>query len=446
MANPFGPGKLSEKDYKFSGFRGLRNTVDVSRFDMGDLDAAINVDLDDKGAPQRRRGFSRAQAGAYHSVGPSGFTRCFVVGGTTLYEILSDLSLVSRVTGLAPNLPLEWFVSGDRYYWSNGVDKGVIDSRGARSWGIDPPPAIAATAAAGSLMVGKSDLVATHYLVSMTYLRKDGQESGAPRATGVDVPDNGGIAFANLPVSSDPDVDRKAIYISEANGEKLFRAAVIPNAQTTLIHRDRGNPSLPLKTQFLRPPPAGTVISLQGGSLLVAVGNRLYYSEPYAFELFDIRKAIPFQTAIQIVCSFDNGTHVATEDMHIWLSGDTPDKYEWNTVATYGAIAGTVDTVDADSSMFGRNDILGPVGIWASREGVVKATPDGKIENLTRDRFLYPPQARGTAVMRIERGVNQFLFVMQGELGEANAEIPLERSMRLVPSTGALNLSGKTPS
>lgn len=412
---PFVKTQTTEESYTFKGFSGLRNNVVNSRFEKGDLEAGLNIDLDDTGRADRRDGYSRKiVSGACHSVGPSGFSRCFYVAGTTLFEILPDFSSIPVRTGLTLDREMIYFVSGERCYWTNGIEKGCIEPYGNRSWGLTVPPAITGTVSGGNLMLGREDTRTARYQFAMTYLRNDQQESGAPRANYVDVPNNGGIEFLNLPVSTDPTVDRKCLYISEPNGKKLFRAAVIPNLQQVLAYTTRAPLVVPLTTQFLGPPPAGTIVSQQGGSLLVAVANKLHYSQPYAFELFDARKYLVFAGAINVVCSFDNGTHVGTETQHVWLAGDTPDKFEWNTRASYGAIRGTLDFVDVDGAMFGKQVVVGPVGVWASKEGIVKGTPDGVLQNLTRARFLYPIQERGTGLLRFQEGMNQYVVVLQG--------------------------------
>ncbi len=46
---------------------GVKNLVSPERLGLGDLEAAVNIDLDDAGQPRRRRGYERKADGAYHS-------------------------------------------------------------------------------------------------------------------------------------------------------------------------------------------------------------------------------------------------------------------------------------------------------------------------------------------------------------------------------------------
>lgn len=411
--NPFGRQELNEDGFTYKTFLGLRNNVKISRFALGDLEVAKNIDLDDTGAAQRRNGYvQKIDPNACHSVGPSGFARCFYVRGTTLYEILPNYSTTALITGLTPNRPMTYFVSADRCYWTNGIEKGCIEKTGNRSWGLDIPPKIAAVVTGGSLRTGRTDVPTARYQFTMVYLRNDNQESGASLAEYLDVPDNGGILFSNLPVSSDPTVDRKAIYITEPNGETMYRAIVMRNSATSVAYTARGRMTMALATQFLGPPPASDIVSFQGGSCLIVVDDKIRYSEPFAFELFDSRKFIPFPSKVNVVCSFDNGVHVGTENEHAWLAGDTPDKLEWNARASYGAIFGTLDFVDG--AMFAKQDGVDTYGIWATKEGIVKGTPDGSLHNLTRSRFLYPIQERGSGLVRLNEGMGQYVVTLQG--------------------------------
>jgi hypothetical protein len=427
-----------EKDFTHESFAGLRNNVKNSRFELGDLDAAVNVDLDDTGRVSRRSGFgSRILSGPCHSVGPGGAGRCFVVSGTVLYEIFQDLSTTALVTGLTANQPVSYLVSGNRYYWSNGIQKGCIEPTGNRSWGIQVPSRISATVGSGGLRLGHEDTDTAGYMFTMTYLRNDGQESGAPAAGYLDVPDYGALVFDNLPVSSDPTVDRKIIYISTRNGEKLFRALVLTNATTSATYQSLGRLVTPLATQFLEPPVAGSIIAFQGGSMLIASGSTLRYSEPFAFELFDRRKYFNFSSTITIVFPTEDGTHVATQDAHFWLAGRSPDIYKSDQKTTYGAIPGTLDV--CDGSLLGKGESDGFVGVWASKQGIVAGSGSGKLENLTDKRFLYPIQDRGAGVLRRVDGINQFIAVLAG----SETPPPSVRSNAIIyPGPGSIGVTG----
>ena len=392
-----------EKDFTHVAWSGLRNNVSPTRFGLTDLVSAVNVDIDDSGVVRRRQGYgSPVIAGAWHSLWSNG-RRCFGVTGTTLREILPDYSTVT-LASVTASRPVCWLEMGARIFWSNGVERGCITGTN-RSWGLAVPRRIDATAMGGSLRAGR-------YQFAMTFLREDGQESGAPSANVLELSANSGLQFSNLPVSADPTVDRKVIYVSESNGETLYRAAILANATTTHTYRDRGPMSVALATQFLGPAPAATALAFHGGSVLSAVGNLLYYSEPFAPELFDMRRSFAFPSAVTLVAAVDKGVYVGTETGHFWLGGDDPTKYVLEGRGMSAAIRGTLSYLP--ERMFGESKSETDVAVWHTSDGIVTGDQSGAIANLTSDRFLFPGQPQGSSVGRTERGINQFVSLLQG--------------------------------
>ena len=235
---------------EFSAFMGLRNNVDAASFGREDLVTALNVDvLDDLGV-SRRKGFSSALTTAVdRSLWASGGV-CLGVGSNSLKIVNPDYSTKTVLTGLTPDRPLSYTAAGDRVFWSNGVQKGVVQNGANRSWGIDLPGLAVATVDAGTLQPGL-------YQYAVTYLRSDGQESGAGLAGVMSMVSTGGIVLSSIPVSVDTSITHKAIYATSVGGETLYQAGVVTNATTSFAIREPRMGASPLLTQFLQPPPAG---------------------------------------------------------------------------------------------------------------------------------------------------------------------------------------------
>lgn len=392
-----------EKDFTHNAFTGLRNTVAQTRFSLADLAIAENVDIDDTGALRRRQGYGDAViGGSWHSLWSNG-ARCFGVTGATLREISASYSTTTLATVTA-GLRVKFHQQGSRIYWSNGKEKGVIEFSN-RSWGLDVPGKISATEIGGSLRAGRYQFV-------MTYLRDDGQESGAPIANYLDISGSGGLLFSGLPVSGDPTVASKAIYVSEPNGATMFWIGTIDNDVTTHVFNARRPMTLPLATQFLGPPPVGVDITFHGGRLFVARGNLLYYSEPFAFELFDRRKSFVLPSRITALAGLHTGIFIGTEQQHFWLAGKEIQNYELEERAGGAAIPGTVSF--APKRMFEKSADETIVAIWQTSDGIVMGEESGALTNLTADRFIFPSQPVGSSVVRTSRGTNQFVSVLQG--------------------------------
>lgn len=386
-------------------FAGLRNNIDAGEFDLDDLEVALNTDINDSNVIQRRKGFGAAvAAGSYHSLW-SGAGVCLVVTSTTLKRVAADYTLTTIRSGITAGLPMSYYAVGARTYYSNGVESGVVENGVSRSWGLEVPTLPVVSAISGLLRAGR-------YQVAVTYLRSDGQESGASRARVFELLEPGGLRVSNIPVSTDLDVSSKAIYISHWNGETLYRKAVVDNSVTSVDIVEDGVSTLPLLTQQLEPPPAGQIVSSYNGRVLVACGAVIYPSEPYAYELFDHRATLTLESDITLVAPVTGGIFVGTDNGTIYLQGDDLSRVNFVPKADYGVIPGTLAMVQSDT--LGTGTTNGTAHIWASKQGLCIGADNGEYRNLTQERFSYPVTDRGAGLVRRHRGMNQYVAVLQG--------------------------------
>jgi len=401
------PIDVKEGLFSFDNFRGLRNNVDPAAFAPGDLSVALNVNIDDGASVSRRRGFSSPVTAAIDRDVWAKGSVCLGVGSDALKLVLPDYTTKTLLAGLTPGRPVSYEAVGDRVFWSNGVENGVVQNGTCRSWGLAIPgrPTVAA---------GPGELAAGLYQFAITYLRNDGQESGTGRAGTLTLASTGGVSLSSIPVSADPTVAFKAVYATSAGGETLYQVGVIPNAQTTfLIDTIRPGVS-PLATQFLQPPPPADFIAEYRGHLLAAAGDLVYPSEVYAPELFDWRRAVPFGGTVTMLAPMPDGSgmYVGTENSILWLPGDSPDVWRYQEVAGYGAIPRTLTY--GDNSLLGPSDAVAKVAFFATQRGLCVGKPGGQVTNLTEDRFAYPIQPRGAGVTRRHLGMAQYLVTLNG--------------------------------
>jgi len=399
--------------FEFRAFKGLRNTVDARDFGPGDLATALNTDIDDGESIDRRYGFgSVVVAGVDRSLFASGSV-CLGVGSNVLKQILPTYDTVLLKSGLTPGRDLSYAPVADRVYWSNGVDLGCVHEGANRSWGL-PVPALPVFAATGG------DLPDGTYQFVVTFIRNDGQESGALRAGTIALTVKGGIDLSAIPIAADAAVVAKAVYVSTRNGSVLFRAGLITNATTAFAIRELGDPSAPLQTQFLSAPPAGDFIGYSGGYMLVADGNRLYPSEAYAPELFDLRKSVPFLDRIAMVAPLTDGVWLGTDSEVIWLTGATPESWQFVPRADYGVIPGTM--AYADGELLGDGSGAGEqIVYFTTKQGICVGRSGGKLMNMTESRFGFPSQPVGAGVVRRHRGIVQYVATLNGPETAANA-------------------------
>lgn len=412
MAEYAAPVDPKEGLFEFAGFRGLRNNVGAESFGPDDLEAALNVDIaDDLGADRRMGHGAPVVAGVTESLWASDVV-CLGVGSNTLKQINPDWSTVSLLSGLTPNRALSYAAVADRVYWSNGSEKGCVGGGVNRTWGLAHPGVFQLSSTAGTLRLGK-------YQVAVTWLRQDGQESGTPGSQLIELTDTGGISLSSIPVSTDPTVAYKAIYVTSTDGETPYRVGVIPNADTTFTIRDPNKGASPILTQFLEPPPAGEHIAYWKGWMLVAKGSRLHRSKDYSPELFDLREAVPFLDRITMVAPLNNksdnrsGIWLGTASQVLFLDGESPEAWSFKPVANYGAIPGAATY--ADGELIGDGSLAGnTVALFGTERGLCMGQADGSFLNLTQARFAYPIQDTGAAIVRRHNGMTQLVVAFKG--------------------------------
>lgn len=373
----------------FQNFAGLNNRLSPERLAAGDLVEAINVDIDASGRLSRRAGYRQVLAGSFHSL-YAGASATLLAGGTTLYRLWPGYTTSVLRAGLTPNARLSCAEQDGRLYYSNGHETGVIDHGTARSWGLAVPAHQGvANATHGTLPAGR-------YQWALTYVRSDGQESGATVAGVIELAAPGGLAWSDLPVSADPGVGHKLLYLSAANGSVLYETQLLLNTatQTQLLAPRAG--ATPLQTQFLGPPPAGHLVALAHGRTFVAVDNRLYYSEPLGYELFDARRYFTFGGRITLLADIDAGLVVSAGDATGVLLGTDPEDWTWSVRNGDAAIPGTLAYAPGHALGDGA---LGEatIPLWLASSGVCLATPDGQVRNLTTAHYHMSESGQGAA-------------------------------------------------
>jgi hypothetical protein len=169
--------------------------------------------------------------------------------------------------------------------------------------------------------------------------------------------------------------------------------------------------TLPLATQFLSPALPGTHLAAFAGYVLLARGETLYRSEPYAPELFDLRKGLSFSARITLVAPVSDGVYLGTETSVIWLPGRDPEKWTEELRFDYGAIPGTLAYTSAEEIADERQ---GPAAVFATTGGICAGLAGGSVFNLTGARFNYPVMDEGAAVVRDTQGLAQYLVTLRG--------------------------------
>lgn len=394
----------------YSAFGGLRNDVSPERFGVGDLVVATNCDLDKTGRISRRAGYTSVAAGDRHSLWASQDQElCLFVEGNALKRLAVDYSATALRTLVGVGERMSYAEVNGLVYFSNGIDTGVVQNGAVRSWGLLIP-------ALPGVAVGTGNLPAGQYQFTITHQRADGQESGAPLAGVVDVPENGALTF-QIPVSYDANVAGSVIYISAPNGDDMYLAGEVANSVTNW--RYAGNTqefSDPVDSQFMMPAPAGQVVAYYRGRMFVAVGDVIYPSQEYAYERFDMREYIPMDGRVTLLAPMEDkesaggvshsGFFVGTDKSCGVIIGAGPADFQYVPKTGYGAILGALDFVDG--SVFGDNSLgARQLPMWLTTQGICVGKPDMMIQNITRTKYSFTAAGQGAAIFMA--GPNRFI-------------------------------------
>lgn len=393
----------------YEKFKGLRSDVTPERFDPEDLAVGLNIDIDKTGRISRRDGYTLALGGRAHSLWADELQEfCLFVAGTSLMRLSPTFTAQSLAALTSPER-MSFARVSERIYFTNGIDTGVIerDAR-VRSWGLPVPPLPVPTLTVGQMPAGL-------YQFALTQLRDDGQESGAARAGTIEVPDGAGLDFALPPAA--PEAVARVLYLSTPNGEVLYVAAQLDaQASSYRYTGDTLELNLPLTTQFLQAAPAGQLIAYYRGRMYVAVGDVLYPSSAFGYELFDVREYVPLDGRITMLAPMTDreqaergmasGFFLGTDRSCGVLIGNAPGDFQYVPKADYGAIPGALAYVDG--ALFG-DDSLGarPLPVWLTTQGLCVGMPDMAIRNLTRSHYTFAAAGLGAALFM--PGPNRFI-------------------------------------
>ncbi|MFA5346505.1 MAG: hypothetical protein WC294_00040 [Methanoregula sp.] len=148
--------------------------------------------------------------------------------------------------------------------------------------------------------------------------------------------------------------------------------------------------------EFKMPLPAGKFIEYYKGCLYVAVKNILYIADPLC-DYYDARTGYRvFAKDITMLRSVDHGLFVS--DDRIWfIKGETPEEFVRAEVYPSKAIPYTDIKINGK---FVGEGVDGDVAMWTSENGICLGANTGEVVNMTHDKYLVTPTARGSAMIK----------------------------------------------
>jgi hypothetical protein len=376
-------------------FLGLRNRVDTLRTieDGGvGLTQADNVYVDDQYKLQFAEGFTRnSTTVARELICSKDEQRAMMIVGAQLERLNDDMTLTTIAGDLDDTADYDYCeVNEDIYLISTTGDARVIGTDfSVRQWGLPIPSQVDVRRTAGYLPAGR-------YQVTCTFVSTiDGRESGAPLSTVLEVDADSGLIISDIPTFADA---KARVYISSTNGDTLYRA--FETTQTTVVWNGPVDELVdPLRTQFLRPPPAADRVTYYAGQLILSYWDAhrnisiLYGSQPLGYELFDTLKHVNILPGrVHVLHGTQQSLVIGTDSEIYILTAEGLDK-----VADYGVPKGKSDV-----------EYEGQVYFWSNR-GVCRAAP---FENLTEADVSLPPGTEVFGAMMESGGVNKYVAML----------------------------------
>src|SRR5208337_3696642 len=93
------PAPPPDPPVMFDAFDGLNNIFEPEHLGPRDLVYGVNVDLDDKGHPHRRRGYTKLDSGRYSNLFASDDGTPYCMRSGALGRLQRDFSFVTLATG-----------------------------------------------------------------------------------------------------------------------------------------------------------------------------------------------------------------------------------------------------------------------------------------------------------------------------------------------------------
>jgi hypothetical protein len=275
-------------------FSGIRNNVRPERLSPAELEAAVNIDLDDAGQPSRRRGYTLKLAGNFHSVREQRNGLVFGVKDGLLGLVRRGFTFSSLGVSVGTAAVCYTQVNGETFFSSSVAQGVVMPDESVQSWGAtdgqgtwlspviaptemlgaiggqllgDPPPATVLETYNGRIYmaVGKvlwaTEMFRYHYVDRTRNYMQFEHEIVMLKAMndGIYVGTTGGLFFL------------RGARLGDFKLEEIGDAAVLPGSDvwvpTELVHPQAANGPVPTGDAAVFMTTAGVCAGFDGGAV-----------------------------------------------------------------------------------------------------------------------------------------------------------------------------------
>jgi hypothetical protein len=281
---------LAFQELAFRNLGGIQTKKALTEFSPRDAFSCVGGHFNDEGAFSKRRGGGKRNQTALSSYATSIFDfkynndvdqKIYYSSGTAIYDDNGG-SPSSVKTGLSSGNWPDWQSFENFAFFANGADD-LLKSDGTTftNAGIDRPgtsPTLATSNGAGTLTPTDT------FLIAVTYVSADGVESNPCDNGSITI--GGGhnqIDLTNVPVSTDTQVTKRYIYVTNANNTVLFyHGEINDNVTTTYTILDVNSLGALLEYTHDVAPEGLKGIELFKNRLFGFKDNKIYFSKLFA--------------------------------------------------------------------------------------------------------------------------------------------------------------------
>ena len=388
-------------------FTGLQDAKSIRAIGRTGFKIADNVDITNEFEVERRPGRTLVRSGGVDALWGDNIQSLFTASNS-LYRLEADESEVLLASGLTTSSVLAVARAGDKLYWSNDYQTGVVEGNASRSLGLPVPSAPVLASVGGALPEGA-------YAVAISFIRSDTQESGLSPESLINLTSSGGLSVAIPATSSDADVSHVGIYCSAPNGTQLYLLGTVKLGAPAFVFNDsvRRLGVYPAMFKFAGAPPPFQCAAICNSRLVVGSGDVVFYSYPYAYEVMDLRfNYIPLQTRVEVIAAVEGGTFVGTENEIYYMAGDIADPSDVRVVASYGAVRNS-HPMQLESHELNVDRFSGRGVLLVTKRGYGLCLDGGSYINITEGEVVFPTApVTGSGVVRRINGTVHALSVV----------------------------------
>lgn len=158
-------------------------------------------------------------------------------------------------------------------------------------------------------------------------------------------------------------------------------------------------PNYPTSNRAFSDPPVGTMLCSSSGRIFVAVGDSVFFSEPFWYGYFDLESNyFSLNGGITLLAEVTDGLYVADSERAYWVKDLGDGRFNATALPDgFGpAIPGTAARCDGKLV---NDNYYGNGVIWVSSEQICWGGPGGFYMDLSSDRLRLPAASSGAGMM-----------------------------------------------